>query len=64
MRRGKARGAAAIGLVAFCGCAANELPRNVVLLVVDTVRADHLGLYGHERPTSPRLDEWSTRGVV
>jgi len=63
MRRGKARAVAAIGLVAFCGCAA-EPPRNVVLLVVDTVRADHLGLYGHERPTSPRLDEWSARGVV
>lgn len=63
MRRGKTRGVAAIGLVAFLACAA-EPPRNVVLVVADTVRADHLGLYGHERPTSPRIDEWSARGVV
>ena len=59
----KGRAVAAIGLLALCACAA-EPPRNVVLVVVDTVRADHLGLYGHERPTSPRLDEWSARGVV
>ncbi len=29
---------------------------NVLLVVLDTVRADHLGLYGYRRPTSPNLD--------
>jgi arylsulfatase A-like enzyme len=29
---------------------------NVVLIVVDTLRADHLGIYGYDRGTSPRLD--------
>ncbi len=29
---------------------------NVVLITLDAVRADHLGVYGYERPTSPNLD--------
>jgi hypothetical protein len=29
---------------------------NVVLVTVDTLRADHLGAYGYARPTSPRID--------
>ena len=28
---------------------------NVVVVLVDTLRADHLGAYGYERPTSPQL---------
>jgi len=36
----------------------------IVLVVVDTLRADHLGLYGYERPTSPRLDAWSKGAAV
>ncbi|HVS08466.1 MAG TPA: sulfatase [Planctomycetota bacterium] len=31
-------------------------PPNVVLVTIDTLRADHLGCYGYARPTSPRLD--------
>lgn len=30
--------------------------RDVLLVTVDTLRADHLGIYGYSRPTSPRLD--------
>jgi arylsulfatase A-like enzyme len=38
---------------------------NIVLVSIDTLRADHLSLYGYERPTSPRLDAWARRnGVV
>jgi arylsulfatase A-like enzyme len=36
---------------------------NVLLIVLDTVAADHLGLYGYPRPTSPTLDELAGRGV-
>jgi hypothetical protein len=35
-----------------------------VLVTLDTLRADHLGLYGYPRPTSPFLDELASRGVV
>jgi arylsulfatase A-like enzyme len=37
---------------------------NVLLIVLDTVRADHLSLYGYERDTTPNLRRWANRGVV
>jgi arylsulfatase A-like enzyme len=37
----------------------------VVLITIDTLRADRLGLYGYEdRPTSPQLDAWSEDAIV
>jgi arylsulfatase A-like enzyme len=38
--------------------------RNIVLVVLDTVRRDHLGAYGYDRPTTPRLDELTATGTV
>lgn len=38
--------------------------RNVILVVFDTTRADHLSLYGYERQTSPFLDEFGKSGIV
>lgn len=46
-----------------CGESGPPAPRNVLLLSVDTLRADHLGSYGYDRPTSPFLDELALRGV-
>jgi arylsulfatase A-like enzyme len=37
---------------------------NVLLITIDTLRADHMGAYGYRRPTSPRLDALARRGVV
>ncbi len=37
---------------------------NIVLYVVDTVRADRLGAYGYEKPTSPRLDAFAEGAVL
>lgn len=37
---------------------------NVVLIVIDTLRADHLGCYGYSRDTSPNLDELSEKGIL
>jgi arylsulfatase A-like enzyme len=34
---------------------------NVVLISLDTVRADHLSLYGYRRPTTPNLAAWARR---
>jgi len=36
---------------------------NVVLLVLDTVRADHLGCYGYSRRTSPHVDAFAREAV-
>jgi arylsulfatase A-like enzyme len=44
--------------------AAWDLPPNVVLISVDTLRADHLGAYGYARPTSPYLDRLATEGTL
>ncbi len=33
--------------------------RRVILIGVDTLRADHLGCYGYSRATSPQLDSWA-----
>lgn len=39
-------------------------PKLVVLWIVDTLRADHLGVYGYERDTSPRLDAFAEDAVT
>lgn len=36
---------------------------NVVLVVIDTLRADHLGCYGYERPTSPNIDAFAAQAT-
>jgi arylsulfatase A-like enzyme len=36
---------------------------NVLLIVLDTVRADHLSVYGYERPTTPTLERLAKHGV-
>jgi arylsulfatase A-like enzyme len=38
--------------------------RLVVLISIDTLRADHLDLYGYDRPTSPRLGALATDALV
>ena len=36
---------------------------NVLFILIDTLRADRLGMYGYERDTSPDLDLLASRGV-
>jgi arylsulfatase A-like enzyme len=37
---------------------------NVLLIVVDTLRADRLGCYGYRRETSPNIDQLAVRSFV
>lgn len=39
-------------------------PQYVILIIMDAVRPDHLGCYGYERGTSPRIDDLAARGVL
>ncbi|HEY3571431.1 MAG TPA: sulfatase [Thermoanaerobaculia bacterium] len=39
-------------------------PRNVILYLVDTLRADHLGCYGYSRPVSPHIDAFARQAVT
>lgn len=37
---------------------------NLILISIDTLRADHLGCYGYDRPTSPTLDRLASEGML
>jgi arylsulfatase A-like enzyme len=39
-------------------------PKNVLLFVVDTLRADRLGAYGYERATSPNIDAFAAEATL
>ncbi len=58
----------AIVLVTACGSTpaphAHGVPLNLVVIDIDTLRADHLGLYGYTRDTSPNLDRLARRSTV
>lgn len=41
---------------------AAELP-DILMLVLDTLRADHVGAYGYERATTPNIDELAREGL-
>jgi arylsulfatase A-like enzyme len=48
-----------------CGRAADIVrPKHVILVVVDTLRADRLGCYGYPRDTSPHLDALAAEGAL
>ena len=38
--------------------------RNVLLISIDTCRADRLGCYGYWRNTTPRIDAMADRGIL
>ena len=57
-------------VLCLCGCAApgpettEQRPLNVILISIDSLRADHLGCYGYERDTSPAIDALARDGVL
>jgi len=55
-----------LALLIAAGCVREpEPPRGVVLVLLDTLRPDHLGCYGYDaRPTSPRIDRIAERATV
>jgi arylsulfatase len=55
-------------LLAACGAAVACVPAaprpSIVLITIDTLRADRLGCYGYDRPTSPRIDRLAAGGIL
>jgi len=57
--------ASCIALTGFFGeeaCAGDS--SSVIVIIIDTVRADHLGCYGYDRATSPHIDAFSGECVL
>src|SRR5262249_43686943 len=41
----------------------NPRAPNLLWIVLDTLRADHMSLYGYPRPTTPELEAWAREGI-
>jgi arylsulfatase A-like enzyme len=55
----------ALLLLGACGRDGGTRPRaNVLLVSIDTLRADHLACYGYARPTSPNIDRLAREGTL
>jgi arylsulfatase A-like enzyme len=65
-----AAAAALLGVLLLPGCGRREAGPasasgpNVLWVVWDTARADRMSLYGHDRPTTPKLDAWAAGARV
>ncbi len=55
-----------IGLFVFCHIYSKKicLDCNVILISIDTLRADHVGVYGYEYNTTPNIDSFSNESTV
>lgn len=50
--------------LAACGGSGGSAPQHILMISVDTLRADHLGCYGHAAPTSPSIDGLAAQGAL
>ncbi|MEE3332149.1 MAG: sulfatase [Myxococcota bacterium] len=56
---------ALIGLsIALASCGVPDRPPSIVLISVDSLRADRLGIYGADRNTSPSIDALAAEGAL
>ena len=51
-------------VVRVAAAAGGSAPRGVILVQADTLRADHLGIYGHSRDTAPFLSRLAKEGTL
>jgi choline-sulfatase len=49
-------------LMTVCFCFAEQ--PSIILITIDTLRADHLGCYGYKQNTSPSIDRLASRGII
>ncbi len=62
--RGRAPRALVAAALLAAACGGPAPPSNLLLVSVDTLRADHLSLYGYERSTTPRIDAFFADGEI
>lgn len=56
--------AAALALAGLTGCSGGSDRPSIILITVDTLRADHLGCYGYARDTSPGIDAFASDALL
>jgi arylsulfatase A-like enzyme len=56
--------AAASTILALATCAPTGPRPNIVIIIMDTARQDHVSCYGHGRRTTPNLDELARESTV
>ena len=54
----------ALATVLRASVAAQPSPPNIIVVLVDTLRADRLGVYGNRNGLTPYLDDLARRGTV
>ncbi len=57
------RWAAAVAALALCACSARDDRPSVLVVTIDTLRADAVGAWGVETGTTPALDDLAARGT-
>jgi arylsulfatase A-like enzyme len=57
-------GSVLAALAGLGACGGDAQPPDVVLIVVDTLRADRLSAYGYPRPTAPFLEQLAREGTL
>lgn len=48
----------------WASCCSAEQHPDIILITIDTLRADHLGCYGYKQNTSPNIDHVASRGFI
>jgi arylsulfatase A-like enzyme len=53
-----------IGFILYFTIVERDKGKSILLIVADTLRADHLGCYGFDLSTSPNIDRLAARGIT
>ena len=61
---GRARLAAGFVVLALCGKIYAAGPTPVILISIDTLRADHLSAYGYRAVQTPNIDAFAEQGTL
>ncbi|MGI6680898.1 MAG: sulfatase [Bdellovibrionota bacterium] len=50
--------------ISLVSCYGKPKQKNVIFILIDTLRADHLSYYGYERDTTPNIDAFAKESLV
>lgn len=53
-----------LSIVVLLNYSLPKRPNNVLLISIDTIRPDHMGVYGYGKNTTPNIDKWAKKGTA